>query len=68
MEQIVFIYAKEGEIKVLGLENSIANKESLIKEGWKHTQTIDACMWIEYIHNNCNHIVREVKSLSNLKK
>lgn len=65
-QAFVFIYAKDKEIKVLNIEDSKRLNDSLIKDGWKHTQTIDACVWIQYLHNNCEDVdlFDEVKSLS----
>lgn len=62
----VFVYSKNKQIKVLGLEKDRESKETLIKEGWKHIHTIDVCVWMEYLHNNCDDIdvIDEVKSLS----
>ena len=67
MEQVfVFIYAKDKEIKVLNIEESKRLNDSLISEGWKHTHTLDACGWIQYLHNDCEDVdlFDEVKSLS----
>ena len=67
MEHVfVFIYAKDKEIKVLNIEESKRLNDSLISEGWKHTQTLDACVWIQHLHNNCEDVdlLDEVKSLS----
>jgi len=67
MEQVfVFIYAKGKEIKVLNIEESKRLDSELKSDGWKHTQTLDACVWIQYLHNNCEDVdlFDEVKSLS----
>jgi len=67
MEQVfVFIYAKDKEIKVLNIEEAKRLNDSLISEGWKHTHTLDACGWIQYLHNDCEDVdlFDEVKSLS----
>ena len=67
MEQVfVFIYAKDKEIKVLNIEESKRLNDSLISDGWKHTHTLDACVWIQYLHNDCEDVdlFNEVKSLS----
>lgn len=67
MNNLVFVYSKDNQIKVLGLEKSRELNKALLSDGWKHTQTIDPCVWIEYLHNKCEDIdiVDEVKSLSN---
>jgi hypothetical protein len=67
MEQVfVFIYAKNKEIKVLNIEESKRLNDDLLKDGWKHTQTLDACAWIQYLHNDCEDVdlFEEVKFLS----
>jgi hypothetical protein len=68
MEQtFVFIYAKGKKIKALNIEESKRLNDSLLKKGWKHTNTLDACRWIQYLYNECgsvDDIINEVKSLS----
>jgi hypothetical protein len=64
MEQVfVFIYAKGKEIKALNIEESKRLNDSLINEGWKHTKTIDACVWIQYLCNDCEDLGDEVRSM-----
>ncbi len=65
-QTFVFIYAKGMEIKALNIEESKRLNDELLKEDWKHTQTLDACVWIQYLHNNCEDVdlYDEVKSLS----
>ena len=67
MKQLfVFIYAKGKKIKALSLEDSKTLRDTLLKDGWKHTQTLDACIWIQHLHNDCKflfEIDRELKSL-----
>lgn len=64
MEQVlVFIYAKCKEIKALNIEESKMLNDSLIKDGWKHTKTIDACVWIQYLCNDCEDLGNEVMSM-----
>ena len=66
VQAFVFIYAKDKEIKVLNIEESKRLNDSLISEGWKHTLTLDACVWIQYLHNDCEDVdlFNEVKFLS----
>jgi hypothetical protein len=47
-QAFVFVYHKDGKIKVLDNEESFWQDEKLIKKGWKHTATLDACKFIEY--------------------
>lgn len=67
MEQtIVFVYAKDGIIKALPLIKASSDHSVLVDNGWTHTHTIDACIWMESIHNNKNnkHILNQVNGLS----
>ena len=65
-EVFVFVYAKGEKIKVLSIEESKRLNDYLIKNGWKHTQTLNACIWIQFLHNDCENVdlFDEVKSLS----
>jgi hypothetical protein len=47
--QFLFIYAKEGKIKCLTVDE--AHEEKLTSEGWTHTATINPARWIEYMAN-----------------
>jgi hypothetical protein len=47
--QFLFIYAKEGKIKCLTVDQ--AHQETLRGEGWAHTATINAARWIEAMAN-----------------
>ena len=67
MEQtFVFVYAKGNEIKVLNIEQEKAIGKKLIKDGWVHTQTLDACIFIQYLHNECIEadLIDNIKSLT----
>ena len=61
---IVFIYAKEHRIKALGIEESKKMDNELKSGGWKHTVTLNACTFIQHLHNDCDNIRSEVKGLS----
>ena len=66
MEQtFVFVYAKDGKIKALNIEESKRLQDELKKEGWVHTQTLDACVYIQYLHNDGENVdlIDEMKSL-----
>jgi threonine dehydrogenase-like Zn-dependent dehydrogenase len=45
----LFIYAKEGKIKCLTVDE--AHEEKLTSKGWTHTTTINPARWIEFIAN-----------------
>lgn len=62
----VFIYAKDSKIKALNHEDAQMLHNELIKDGWVHTETLDACAYIESLHNDCKDIAGEVKSLSGI--
>jgi len=64
-ESFVFIYAKKKKIKALSLSESEKKHDSLIAEGWRHTQTLDACVWIEFLCNLCEDvdIINEINEL-----
>jgi hypothetical protein len=47
--QLLFIYAKEGKIKCLTVDE--AHEEKLTSEGWTHTATINPASWIEAMAN-----------------
>lgn len=66
-EAFVFIYARDNEIKALNIEESQKFGKSLKKDGWIHTQTLDACTWIQYLHNDCKEqdLLNEIMALSN---
>jgi hypothetical protein len=67
-EVFVFVYAKDNKIKVLGLEDSTQQHNTLLADGWVHTQTINACLWIEYLHNeyDVDGILEQIESLSKM--
>ena len=47
--QFLFIYAKEGRIKCLTVDE--AHEEKLTSDGWAHTATIKPARWIEAMAN-----------------
>ena len=63
----VFIYYKNGKIRALNQEDSLAQHKKLIAENWKHTATLDVCRWIEYLFNKSEDVdmVAEIRELSN---
>ena len=63
MENTIFIYAKDGKVKVLNIEDAAAQAELLLSDGWKHTATLDSCTWIEYLCNSCYDVEIEVTNL-----
>lgn len=61
----VFIYEKDGKIQAYGLKDATEIHDKLKSEGWNHKHTIDACCWLEYMHNRCDvsDYQNEVESL-----
>ncbi len=64
-ETFVFVYAKGGKIKALNIEEAKKLQDELKKDGWVHTQTLDACVYIQYLHNDCEDVdlIDEITSL-----
>ena len=62
MSDLLFIYAKEGVIRCLTMQQSIDMKP-LIEGQWKHTATIDPAKWIEALVNNgkATEMINELK-------
>lgn len=66
MEQLfVFVFAKDGKIEALNIEDAKRLQNELVKNGWVHTKTLDACAYIQYLHNDCEEVdlIDEIKSL-----
>jgi hypothetical protein len=51
MEKIVFVYSKNDKIRALSLSEAQEQRDFLLKDGYKHTATIDPCLWIENLVN-----------------
>lgn len=64
-QTFIFIYAKDGKIKSLTLEEAKKVEKTLQKDGWKHVQTLDACTFLDYLYNECddNEKIIELKQL-----
>lgn len=52
METFVFIYAKDGKVRCLDIEQAKEQATTLIADGWQYTTMLNSCAWIEYL---CNH-------------
>ena len=63
MENTIFIYAKDGKIKALNIEDASEKGQWYLSDGWKHTATLDPCTWIEYLCNSCYDVEIEVTNL-----
>ncbi len=51
----LFIYAKDGRVKVLTYPDAKAEQAALFAAGYKHTATITAREWIEHILNDARY-------------
>ena len=60
----LYVYIKEGKITVLELRAAIDQHDYIVSHGWKHTATIDPCLWIENLYNNPTDIHDAVKKLA----
>lgn len=61
----VFVYAKEKNIKVLSFTDAKLCHYDLLKDGWIRTKTLDACKYLEFLHNELVSRSREIDKLSN---
>lgn len=48
---LVFVYCKERTYQVLSCNDARKQHNDLINQGWKHTETIDACKFIEILYH-----------------
>lgn len=48
---IIFVYARDGEVKCMNYYESIHFAAQMVREGWKHTATISPARWIEALAN-----------------
>ena len=62
MSEPLIIYAKDGEVRCLTMQQSI-DMQPLIEPHWKHTATIDPAKWIEALvrNGNATEMINELK-------
>lgn len=53
---LIFVYKKNKKIKVLSFISAKINHDDLIKKGWEHIASINACIWAEMLLNAKNPI------------
>lgn len=64
METPIFIFAKEGKVRALNINDAMELK--LNEKGWKHTATVEATVWIEYcLNSHIKEIEKQFKELKN---
>jgi hypothetical protein len=54
IDRILFVYSFEGIIKCFSSNEIIPLEAEMLKNGWKHTATIDPARWIEEMANGYN--------------
>ena len=60
----LFIYNDGTDIKVLDIDEAKEQDLDLIKKGYRHTSTIDAKKWINYVANcNQNDLIKSIIDL-----
>jgi uncharacterized lipoprotein YajG len=66
MNSIVFVYLKDGKIKTLDISHTKNDHDKMINEGWKHTSTVNASVFIEELFNNVpdGELRKSIKSLA----
>ena len=65
---IVYVYAKDKKIKVLPHDTALKEHNKMLADGWKHTNTINPCAWIEnlYYYSDTPEFMTEI--VNNLSK
>lgn len=66
MTTIVFIYQKGSDFKVLDVDTAKKAHGDLLLDKWKHTSTVDICMWMEKLLNQPTHrnMILEIEYLT----
>lgn len=64
-QTFIFIYSRKGEVKVLNVYDAAVFEQTKECKNWKHTATIDPCIFIENLCNRCNNeqIIEEIMEL-----
>ena len=70
LDRMLFIYALNGKIKCLSVEEIPESQSMMLEAGWKHTATIDPARWIEAMangHNEPSDMLDEIQFKPNVK-
>ena len=59
----LFVYAKDGKVRVLTHDEACGNEVRMKQDGWKHTATITAREWIRHIANSPEYSGRNIDEL-----
>ena len=71
LNRMLFIYAFNGKIKCLSVEEIPESQSMMLEAGWKHTATIDPARWIEAMangHENPSDMLDEIQFAPNKNK
>ena len=49
---IAYIYRLKENVRCLTHDEALTDHDSLIKDGWEHTDTVECCRFIEYLLKN----------------
>ena len=52
INSVLFVYARDREIKCLSADEARDNQKRMIADGWKHTSSIHPARWIEALINH----------------
>ena len=65
----VFVYSKGYTIQVFSIETAKEKHDELLKDGWQHSATLDACAFIKHLYDNHTDvsIIESISSLYNIK-
>ena len=65
--ETIFIYSRDGKIKVLNFETSKVLHNEMIEKGWVLVHSINPCIFIEYIFEKSDtEIINSIRSLNTL--
>ena len=60
----LYVYVKGNKIKVLDHDTALKTHRDILVDGWKHTNTINPCLWIENLYNDTDDLSEAVKKLA----
>lgn len=63
----LFVYSKDGKIKVLDIENAKLRHNGLMLDNYTFDSTLDVCMFLENLHNDLSD-EEKVEAINNLKR
>ncbi len=67
IHRILFVYARDGEVKCINYDESIQCAAQMVRDGWKHTATIDPAKWIEAMCNDPGSIELTDEKINELR-